>query len=1570
MLLSKFDHFFSRKTLVVLMVSVVLLLTAFLGFSSSPIQTTGQVKAQVDKSYGKLPLSFEKNVGQTDAQVDFLARGSGYGFFLTAQGAVLSFYNPEKKEPNVLRMNLLGANDSDAQGLEQLPGKSNYFVGNDESAWKENVSHFAKVKYNNVYPGIDLVYYGNQRQIEYDFIVAAGADPKKVQLDLQGAKDITVNDKGELVIQIGKGEMKFHKPFTYQEKNGTKKEIASAYAVKDNHIAFEIGNYDKTQPLVIDPVLEYSTYLGGNQSDVSTAITADSQGNVYMTGFTTSPDFPKVSAYQQSYNGQQEVFITKLNANGSALIYSTYLGGSSLDSADGIALDEDENVYISGTTYSTNYPIVNAYQTSHGGGSGDVFLTKLNASGSALIYSTYLGGNGNENGGGLSVDNDNNVYVSGETFSTNFPTVNPYQATIKEESDVFVTKFDNTGTSLVYSTYLGGNSQDRSFSNAVDPNGNVYVVGDTVSTNFPLEAAYQSENTGSGSFFNTNAFVFKLNTTGSALAYSTYLGGSGSEGARDIAVNNAGNAFITGFTGSSDFPVTANAFQSSQGGAYVTKLDASGSTLAYSTFLGGNGGVIANEIIIDSSGNAYVVGTTNSTDFPVQDAIQATNGGPETTQDAFVTKLNPTGSALIFSTYLGGGGDDYGEAIARDTAGKVYVGGFTHSTDFPIANALYSDNGGSDAYIAKIVETTPTPTESPTIIPTPTPAAPTWTYTGSSNNQHIGMALLQSGKVLGAGNSTAEIYDPATGAWTNTGSLNRARFNLEIVTLANGKVLVAGGQDAQTNSALASAELYDPATGIWSPTGSMSAGRDNPIVTLLATGKVLVTGGNNGATNFTSAELYDPATATWSPTGSMNKFHPNPTATLLANGKVLVVGGGFSPEIYDPATGAWTQVAFLATQRTQHTATLLANDKVLIAGGTDFQAGTRLSSAELYDPSTNTWSSAGNMSTVRFLHTQTLLSNGLVLLAGGRDSDSSNLLSSAEIYNPSGNTWTATASMNSRRSFHEAVLLSNGNVLAAWGSSNGASSAELYGVATPTPTSSPTPTVAPTETPTPTPTATPTDTPTPTPTDTPTPTPTPVPTYTIDGNVYTDSNQNGVKDSGETGYEDATLNLNTGQTATTDGNGNYSFPNLQSDSYTETLIIPTGYAATTTNPATIPLSADTTQNFGITPHNQPTTTANLAPNALDNGEYSDPVHVTLSASASPGFTIANTYYQIDGNTQQTYSGPFEVPGAGLHTITYWSVDNTGLEETPHKTQTFTISSTVSNAPVEPGQGPVTIGNATISFSNLTEGGYVYITPSSNNSGGPILSKYKILNTFYDISTTATYTGLVTISITYTGQNPNQNLKLLHYNGTAWEDITESSTVTDPDTNTYVITGTTSTLSPFAIVEQIQPPKLNILKPAKVWVGLGGLLGSGAKFDLKAEVYKDTTLISSGQLNRFDPGLINLFGGFGSAKLATIPFNTFTPVDFSEGSQLRMKLSARTACTGSLSPLGTARLWYNDSQANSQFGATIDTNEKTYYLKDNLVLGTTVGTGPKKTADVQGGAACSPFKSFGTWTITP
>jgi len=742
----------------VISVPRLLLPTANAGQSTSH----AAIQPKLVDAYGKLPLAFEANQGQSDQPVRFLARGNGFVLFLTADSAVLTLRPLRKGGSNdnaepvksgaesqpspfsskfsqspaglqsqvstsqmpgadhgggiketVLRMRVVGKDanpGAKVEGLEELPGKSNYFIGTDPKKWRTNIPNYAQVKYRNVYPGVDLVYYGRQGKLEYDFVVEPGADPSRIVLDISSdatrAQDsrraqMHVAKRGDLVIGDS-GEVVLQKPFvyqpttTYEPQTTCKQVIEGKYVLAGRHrVQFQVGAYDRNKVLVIDPTLVYSSYLGGNGWDKANGIAVDSSGNAYLAGKTISPNFPVTKgAFQTRLGGQvTNAFVTELNSAGSALIYSTYLGGVASGEALGITLDSSGNAYVTGWTASANFPTTaGALQTTFGGGYDDGFVTKLNSTGSALIYSTYLGGSSYDEGHGIAVDATGNAYVTGLSYSQNFPTIaGAFQSVLQGYDDAFVSKLNPAGSALIYSTYLGGNSYDQGNGIAVDASGNAYITGLTYSYHFPTTG--QAFRTTWGGGF--DAFVSKLNASGTTLLYSTYLGGSSDDYGYGIAVDASNSAYVTGRTYSPDFPTTAGAFQTTPGGtgggghddAYVVKLNAAGSALVYSTYLGGSCDDAGYGIVVDSSGDALVTGDTCSDDFPTTDgSFQRTLGGAD---DAFYGELNPAGSALLYSTYLGGNGDDASDGIALDPSGNIYLVGWTSSRNFPTTNGAF-----------------------------------------------------------------------------------------------------------------------------------------------------------------------------------------------------------------------------------------------------------------------------------------------------------------------------------------------------------------------------------------------------------------------------------------------------------------------------------------------------------------------------------------------------------------------------------------------------------------------------------------------------------------------------------------------------------------------------------------------------------------------------------------------------------------------------------------------------------------------------------------------------------------
>ena len=685
-------------------------------------------------SYGKLPLSFEANEGQTAPEVNFLARGAGYTVFLTPSREVLSLKRaiPTQKEANfidskpareysqtVLQLRLLDSNtQAKVSGVDRLPGISNYFIGNDPAQWHTGIPNYGKVLYRDIYPGVDVAYYGHEGQLESDFIVAPRANAKKIRFGVEGAAGLRVSDDGDLILRLDGGEVRLQKPAAYQVVNGTRREVRDGYKLlAKNEVGFWLGSYDHSQKLVIDPAFFFSTYLGGSGQDKALAVATDGVGDTFVTGQTTSTNFPigiSPVVLQSSLGGIQNAFVTEYPPDGLSFVYCTYLGGNGTDSGNAIAVDNLGNAYIGGQTTSSNFPTKNplAGQGQLNGSQG-AFVSQISATGAALLFSTYLSGNGSDAAGGIGLDSSLNVYIAGATSSTNFPTVLAFQGGLNGVENGFIAKLaapSASGSNIIYSSYLGGNGFDQAHAIAVDAGGDAFLTGQTNSTVFPTVAPFQA-NLGAPSA--TNAWVAEVKVVGGSpqVQFATYLGGTVFDQAFGIAVDTSGDVYVDGITQSPDFPLQ-NALQAFGGtqDAFVTKFAPGGGSLLFSTYFGGSNFTFANAIALDSSNNVYFTGSTFALDYPTRNPLEATLGNFG--GDAVVTELATDGSAILFSSYLGGSASvpgagfpaDSGGGIAVDVNGSIYVAGAGGTLDFTTLNpeqpVLASQS--SNAFVAKI----------------------------------------------------------------------------------------------------------------------------------------------------------------------------------------------------------------------------------------------------------------------------------------------------------------------------------------------------------------------------------------------------------------------------------------------------------------------------------------------------------------------------------------------------------------------------------------------------------------------------------------------------------------------------------------------------------------------------------------------------------------------------------------------------------------------------------------------------------------------------------------------------
>jgi hypothetical protein len=674
--------------------------------------------------FSQLPLAFEPNRGQFTPEVQFASQDRGLKLSVTGSGVRIQTGNSTGAETIWMRWKN-GATGAQAEGETEMPGRSNYLIGADPARWKTGIASYRKVCVHGIYPGIDLVLYGNGNELEYDLALAPGADAHRIALEFNGARHLRKLPNGELMAEFERMAIRQHRPRVYQKHGNRQVQVKGEYILLGHStVGFRLGLHQRSEPLVIDPVLSFSSVFGGSGTDTAQHVALDASGNIYVVGSTTSLDFPLANSFQSVPPGQNaagnpaHIFVTKLDPTGSTVIFSTYLGGSSGETGRKIAVNANGNVYVAGSTVSSDFPVTASALSSSGIGNGmdDITLTELSASGSSLVFSIAFGGIGDDEISGLAVDNSGNCYLSGTTNSPDFPTTAQAHNdlaklnTTASAAKAFAMKVNSGGTSLIYSAVLGGSGVDSANSLAVDSSGAAYLAGVTTSFDFPVtQGAYQATGNVTGS--NTKGFITKLSADGSALQFSTYLGGSAADGINDIKLDAAGNIYVTGLTTSPDFPHPPSSYFSPYSGGsnavFLSKFSATGSSLIYSAIFGGVRNTLAG-LAVDSNGQAMATGSVDS-NFPVKaGAVQiypgsGSNAVPSSMKTAaFVIKLNGAGTDSVYSTYLGGG-STRSTAIAADNNGAAVITGVADST-FPVTPGAYQSVNRGQVFVAKIAD--------------------------------------------------------------------------------------------------------------------------------------------------------------------------------------------------------------------------------------------------------------------------------------------------------------------------------------------------------------------------------------------------------------------------------------------------------------------------------------------------------------------------------------------------------------------------------------------------------------------------------------------------------------------------------------------------------------------------------------------------------------------------------------------------------------------------------------------------------------------------------------------------
>ncbi len=700
---------------VVGLVCIAILAGSAFASGTSKSQVSGAPPAlKPDADFGKIPLYFIPNRGQTDSRALFSARAEGFTLWATRDGLLFDqrghgtravspgAYGPEQlcSRGMVTSLMFLGSQpDVEVSAEDETPHRANFFLGGDPERWRTDVPTTSAIRYRSLYPGIDLKVYGVGRQVEYDWVVAPGADPAGIRFRYDRARETRLDAEGNLIVGSAAGEISHQKPAAYQKIEGHRVDIPCWYERRGaDTYGFKVGRYDRRRPLVIDPlVIVWSSYLGGAESDEIMAVAVDAEGAVWAAGTTESTDFPLVNPMDAIPGGGSDIFIAGIAPAGNALLVSTFIGGREDDYLYGLAVDAAGSPIICGMTRSRNFPVRNGYDLTYNGGSLDGFLLKLPSSGDALLFSTFLGGKENDILRRIVLDPAGTIIAVGSTSSTNFPAVKGFDKTLNGGTDVFVAKFTTDGKTLLFSTFLGGKDWETASGIALDAAGRIHIAGATESPNFPVKSALYPAHIGG-----EDGFLTILSPTGRTLVASTYIGGRFDDTFYGIAVDATGSIYLAGETKSPDFPTRA-AYDPIYNGDYdgvILKLKPLAAGLVFSTYFGGANHDDVYGLALDTDGGIVIAGTTDSPKFPIKNAFDATLSG---NWDAFVAKFLPSGKALVFSTFLGGGKNEETAGLFLDWAGGIYVCGGTDSKNFPRKLAFDAVYGGRvDGFVTKL----------------------------------------------------------------------------------------------------------------------------------------------------------------------------------------------------------------------------------------------------------------------------------------------------------------------------------------------------------------------------------------------------------------------------------------------------------------------------------------------------------------------------------------------------------------------------------------------------------------------------------------------------------------------------------------------------------------------------------------------------------------------------------------------------------------------------------------------------------------------------------------------------